>query len=189
MQFRSQLQHAWATAVETVGTFIGQALKARRGREDWLRFFALMSSALALREKRPAVPGTPSGSELFQELREHARQLNVVEVLGAFGLAMRTMTQPSAAMKDAHFYLIALDSAEKTVSVEGFKQNEADRASQRYLQQVERELLGKETTNDAVLVSVDSLELLQRAYPNYFLDTNVFIAALNEALSSGQKKA
>jgi hypothetical protein len=42
-----------------------------------------------------------------------------------------------------------------------------------------------------VLVSVDSIELLQRAYPNYFLDTNVFIAALTEAMNerAGKKAA
>jgi hypothetical protein len=33
MQLRSQYQHAWATAVETVGTFIGQALKSSIGPE------------------------------------------------------------------------------------------------------------------------------------------------------------
>lgn len=38
MQFRSPLQHAWATAVETVGTFVKQALKASEGKEEWLRF-------------------------------------------------------------------------------------------------------------------------------------------------------
>ena len=31
LQVRSQLQHAWATAVETVGTFIQQALKSSQG--------------------------------------------------------------------------------------------------------------------------------------------------------------
>lgn len=187
MQFRSQLQHAWATAVETVGTFIGQALKASRGREDWLRFFSLMGSAIALREKQPLVPNTPADrNALREELKQHAQLLNVEQVLQGFGFAMQTLTTPSAEMKDAHFYLVSLDSNEKTVTVEGFKQNEAEAASQRYLE-VERNLLGKEG-NDAVLVSVDSLELLQRAYPNYFLDTNVFIAALQEALSE-QKKA
>jgi len=50
VQLRSRLQHAWATAVETVGTFTQQALKSRQGEEAWLRFFALMSSAIALRE-------------------------------------------------------------------------------------------------------------------------------------------
>jgi len=188
MQFRSQLQHAWATAVETVGTFIGAALKSSKGREDWLRFFALMSTALAIREKRPLVPGTPTGKSLTKELRAHARQLNVVEVLRAYGIAMRTLSEPSARLKDAHYYLVALDSTAKTVTIEGFKQNEAEQASNRYLD-VEKKLLGQESTNDAVLVSVDSLESLERAYPNYFADTTVFITALNEALGGEQKKA
>src|ERR1019366_9744121 len=59
VQIRSQLQHAWATAVETVGTFIQQALKSSQGEEDWLRFFALMGSAIAYREHGELVPDTP----------------------------------------------------------------------------------------------------------------------------------
>ncbi len=39
MQIRSRYQHAWATAVETVGMFSGQALKSSLGSEDWRRFF------------------------------------------------------------------------------------------------------------------------------------------------------
>ena len=42
VQIRSQLQHVWATAVETVSAFTGQALKASHGGDDWRRFFALM---------------------------------------------------------------------------------------------------------------------------------------------------
>ncbi|PYT06740.1 MAG: hypothetical protein DMF60_08625 [Acidobacteria bacterium] len=52
-QLRSALQHAWATAVETVGTFTQQALKSNQGDQDWLRFFALMGSAIAMREGTP----------------------------------------------------------------------------------------------------------------------------------------
>src|SRR5439155_18826770 len=44
IQLRSKLQHAWATAVETVGIFTGHVLKSSQGPEDWLRFFALMGS-------------------------------------------------------------------------------------------------------------------------------------------------
>src|SRR5919204_46159 len=62
MQIRSRLQHAWATAVETVGAFTAQALKSSAGERDWLRFFALISAALAAREETPSVPETPSDS-------------------------------------------------------------------------------------------------------------------------------
>ena len=60
VQVRSNLQHAWATAVETTGTFIGQALKSSQGEADWLRFFCLMGSAIAIRENTNPVPDTPT---------------------------------------------------------------------------------------------------------------------------------
>ena len=41
MQLRSQLQHAWATSVEVVGTLIDQALKSSLGDPGWLRFSSL----------------------------------------------------------------------------------------------------------------------------------------------------
>ncbi|GAH08548.1 unnamed protein product, partial [marine sediment metagenome] len=47
LQIRTKLQHTWATAVETMGTFLGQALKSRQGDQEWLDFFALTSSAFA----------------------------------------------------------------------------------------------------------------------------------------------
>ena len=56
IQLRSRLHHAWATAVETVGTFSGQALKSSDGNEAWLRFFALMATELACTEGLPLSP-------------------------------------------------------------------------------------------------------------------------------------
>jgi hypothetical protein len=60
MQLRTRLQHAWATAVETVGTFRQQSLKSGIGDKEWLRFFALMGSVIALRERTPLVSDTPA---------------------------------------------------------------------------------------------------------------------------------
>lgn len=45
VQLRTGLQHAWATAVETVGTFLEQSLKSSQGSEQWLRFFSVVGSA------------------------------------------------------------------------------------------------------------------------------------------------
>ena len=66
VQLRSVMQHIWATAVETVGTFIRQALKSSQGEEDWLRFFALMGTAIALREKTHIVPDTPTEMRILK---------------------------------------------------------------------------------------------------------------------------
>ena len=54
IQFRSRLKHAWAAAVETVGTASGQALKSSEGDEGWLRFFVLMASEIAFSEGCPS---------------------------------------------------------------------------------------------------------------------------------------
>jgi hypothetical protein len=50
VQVRTQLQHSWATAVEAVGLFRREDLKAGRGDPDWLRLFKLMSAEFAVEE-------------------------------------------------------------------------------------------------------------------------------------------
>lgn len=109
MQIRSKNQHAWATAVETVGTFVQEALKSSMGSEQWLRFFALMSSVIAIREGTPTVPGTPvKRAELLEELAHLADELNVETRLKAYQAALRSFEEP--ADPDAHFYLLSLDA-------------------------------------------------------------------------------
>ena len=69
LQFRTHLQHLWATAVETMGVYTKQALKAGQGDDDIKRFFALTSSLLAMKESTALVPNTPtSWSELMDEI-------------------------------------------------------------------------------------------------------------------------
>lgn len=132
LQLRSPLQHAWATAVETVGTFLKQALKASQGHAEWLRFFALMGSALAFRERSSLVPGTPqTRRELVEELRKAAIALDVERRLESYGAALRTLEDPSAA--NADFFLLALNPTEGTVSISGYSRAKLDKATVDYL--------------------------------------------------------
>lgn len=181
IQLRSQYQHAWATAVETVGTFVKQALKSSIGEPDWLRFFSLMGSVIALRETSPLVPSTPETlAKLRDELRHYANKLNLVARLRTYGDALRTLGTEQPGLENSHFYLLELDPEENTLTVMGFKANEAEHASDMYLKAEERVKMNPIT--DAVLVSVDSLTALQRAYPNYFLDTRVFLQLVTQTL-------
>ena len=54
-----------------------------------------------------------------------------------------------------------------------------DEAERQYAR---REFEKKEGT-DAVLVSVSDVTALRRAYPNYFLDTSVFLETLDKFIS------
>ncbi len=182
IQLRSRYQHAWATAVETVGTFSGQALKSSLGNEEWQRFFALMASAIALREKSNLVPDTPSTRrDLLLELKHYASQLNVERRLREYSKALHRISNPSAEIANAHIYLLELDPSAGTLEISGFRASEREFAENKY---AEAEIRQKSRSGrDAVLVSVESVNSLHKAYPNYFADTRVFLELMTQAIS------
>lgn len=178
IQVRSQYQHAWATAVETVGTFQKQALKSSIGEARWLRFFALMGTAIALFEGTAPVDGTPANpTELADELQKLAAELDIVRRLRAYGNVLQHLEHEA----NADYYILLLDPGARSVSITGFGRRQLEAAQARYLE-VERSIQDRPGM-DAVLVSVDSVAALQRAYPNYFLDTSVFIELVQLVLA------
>lgn len=179
IQLRSALQHAWATAVEVVGTFTRQALKSSQGREDWLRFFALMSSAAALIEGTPTVPDTPQDrGELISELKRYTGALDVKSKLIQYGNVLQKVEESDE--KNARFFLMTLDSNQGQTTITGYKLRDLQRAQQDYLN-IERQIAST-TGAEAVLVAVESFSSLRRAYPNYFLDTKKFVDLIDRVL-------
>lgn len=178
LQVRSRIQHAWATAVETVGTFIQHSLKSSEGPDEWLRFFALCSSAFARTEGTPLAPNTPTNKrELNRTIRRMATELDVGRQLRAYGAALNiTMSDSDAA---SHYYILALDTSNEELRIYAYPKNQLTVATRQYLEieKKNREMAGAE----AVLVSADSLQSLRRAYPNYYLDTGVFLRELTQA--------
>jgi hypothetical protein len=179
IQMRTALQHAWATAVETVSTFTGQALKSNIGDADWKRFFVLMGSAIAAREKTPLVPGAPvEPAALVDELRALSKRLKVQRVLTSWSSAI-ALAERNVRMAGASMFLLVLDSTKRTIDVTGFRKNELKQASEEYL--LVETMTADQPEIQAVLVSVDSLSALRSAYPNYYLDTQAFLEALRYA--------
>lgn len=179
IQLRSRLQHAWATAVETVDVFTEQALKSNIGKASWKRFFALMGSAIAIREKQPLVQGTPINvSDLRQELLPLTHELKIESVLEGYSFVMTTIL---GRRKDAYMFLLVLDVIERTVEVSTFQSNELEKATARYLLK-EKEIANRPSVQ-AVLVQVSSIQALRTAYPNFYVDTTLFRKAIQQALS------
>ena len=175
MQLRSQTQHVWATAVETVGTFVQQALKSSQGEEEWLRFFALMGSALAIQERTALVPGTPDSlAELQREIKHYINKLDVKNRLENYRVALKVIDDTD--FEGTHFFVLKLNPPKKVVTVAGFSKRESKFASRYYLDS-EHELASV-PGGEAVMVSVDSASSLRRAYPNYFLDTRKLLELL-----------
>ncbi len=176
LQIRSRLQHAWATAVETVGTFLQHSMKSSMGPEDWLRFFAWSSSAFALVEGSPLVPNTPTAKrEVIREVRRMRRALEVDGQLQRFGEALEITEQQGP--RDAHFFLLSLVPGE--LSIWAYTKDALAEATRDYLDAEKRS--ANIEGAQAVLVAAESLKSLRRAYPNYYLDTRVFLDELRTA--------
>jgi len=176
VQIRSQLQHYWATAVETVGTFTRQALKASSGDSDWLRFFTLMGAAMAHLEDSQVVPGTPlDQADLQGELKHYAEKLDVVNSLNTYRATIQALQNEAG----AHYFLVVLDAPNQNVNITGYRKEDFVSASKDYLEK-EEDIRG--SGKNAVLVSADSTAQLERAYPNYFLDTHKFVEVLKKAI-------
>lgn len=171
IQIRTLLQHKWATAVEAAETFTGQALKSNQGSQDWRRFFALMSSVFAIREKSPTVPGTPRNiDELYAEIRKLDEDHHMAATFSGY----RAIFPQVEKQKEAKYFLVRLDPINRLVRVKGFKKNESQEANKRYTEAEKG--IEKDSAVRVVLVSVSSIASLQRAYPNYFLDTDAFLS-------------
>lgn len=182
VQLRSRLQHAWATSVETVGTFSQQALKSSQGQEEWLRFFALMGSAIALRENTSLVPGTPiTNRQLQDEIRELAQRLDVIKRLKLYTASLKIPERAGSAK--AKYFLLELAPSEMRIRITGYQASELEKAQGDYLT-AERRVIPAQSGMDAVLVSVDSISALKRAYPNYFFDTDYFMNTVEDILRS-----
>lgn len=180
IQIRTVVQHVWATAVEAVGAFTQQALKSAEGSQEWLRLFALMSSAIAASEGGASVPSAPSSAkELIDELRDVATRLDAVRLLRAYRATLDYVGQLKE--KSSKYFLVHFDRQENKVWVRGFAANASQPANLAYTQLESN----KKTGDNIVLVSVDSIRALRRAYPNYFLDTEQFANLLDGFLKEG----
>ena len=174
VQFRTRLQHAWASAVETVDALVGTQLKTSGpANGHWDRFFTLMGSVLAIEEGCPLVPGTPAALlELREEVRELVRVLDVEGSLFGLGGAIHVIPVPS----DAAWFLMTLDAVQRKVDIRAYGRRQFPDAQADYLR-LEEETEGQPGFQTCLL-STDSARALRRAYPNYFLDVSVFAQSL-----------
>ncbi len=180
IQLRSRSQHSWATAVEIVDTFTGDTLKVGAGDKDWKRFFALMGTAIAIRERKPLVPGTPTTKdELVSELRRSNTRLRVEHSFQMWRSAIHHLPLPKHS-PEAYFFLLFLDTEAGTFTVRDFRQDQQLGAQEAYTDAEKR--VEENPSAQAVLVSVDKISMIRIAYPNYAVDTEWFMKEVDRAV-------
>lgn len=176
IQVRTTLQHLWATALETMGLFTNQALKASYGEKETLRFFALIASLFAMKENMPVVPETPENiNDIIAEIKLLNAKHNYLSMLSAIQVAVVRVDEKIG--KRAGYYILILNYSTRRLSMKFYKPSQIDEATKQYNQ---IESTRAENKIDAVLVSVSSFASLRSAYPNYFSDINDFVTLVNE---------
>lgn len=162
IQLRTELQHAWATAVEAVGLVRREDLKSGQGSGPWRRFFELMSFEIAERER-----GSRSIDLIRrEELAELNLQINALSELRSYNQALKFTDAIDT--NRGGLFLINFDPSSKRATVSPYSKFQEGSAA---YNSEDRDL--RET--NAVLVEVDRVRDLKSAYPNYFLDVVAFI--------------
>lgn len=171
LQIRTQIQHAWATAVETMGTFLDHSLKSSEGPEKWLDFFTLASSAFAILESTPRISkfNHMSDQETFEELLKQEQELDVLNKLTGFRVAARHIKDDK---KKGQYHLVILDLDNMMARIQSYESREIQQANIDYSLVEARVNEGENL--QVVLVTSESIKALKKAYPSYFLDAELF---------------
>jgi putative GTP pyrophosphokinase len=183
LQIRTRLQHLWATAVETMGTFLGQALKSRQGSQDWLDFFALIASAFAYIENTPPIPKYKEYTEIdtSKEIKRINKQLGAVRKMKNLSTVVKFLSQK----KGHSFHLIILDSNAKTVFIQSYDRESLDKALSDYAKVEKEASEGK--LIEPVLVSAGKIDIVRKAYPSFFLDISEFLRIVKDIIKNKKK--
>lgn len=172
IQYRTHLQHLWATAVETMGLFTKEAIKSGQGSDDVKRFFVLVSALFAIKENQPIPPNVINDiDEIVSEIESLNAKNNYLDFLSGIRIAIDNQERNSNIEKIG-YYILILNYSTRRLQIKRFQSSEFEEANNIYNS---IESTRAETKIDAVLVRVSSFKDLQKAYPNYFSDIGEFI--------------
>jgi hypothetical protein len=162
-----------------MGIYLNQPLKSRKGDQEWLDFFALTSSAFSHLEKLSLVPrfSQLDAKSTFKEVASAEKKLEVLYKLNSFSLAADAIAKDKGR---GFYHLIVLNLSNRSVSIQSYTKDNFDHAKMEYAKVEESAAKGEKL--EPVLVAVGFINSFQRAYPNFFLDTNDFANKVGEII-------
>lgn len=175
LQYRTIVQHAWATAVEISDIVNRSRLKFSEANRDITRLFLLSSEILS--RSHEGMPGYCADVGLKDLLSEFTELEQKIHAIGRLrGLTSSNFRQFARSSK--LFILINFTEGPEagTIRAEGFAENR--RAVARYAD-LEKEF---GSTADVVLVGSGEQDAIKLAYTNYFSDASIFLELLDQGV-------
>ena len=176
VQIRTNMQHAWATAVESFEALMQTNFKRGKGRSEWLRFFALMGSVGAETENLSYTPMTGTNlNDIINEIKTLNDRHKIYDQLKKLQLLPFRQLSNNP---DGHYFLIISDFEKQRISIKGFNEKNLIDAANEY----EKAELKWQNDNSKyiVLVSVDSFKDLTKAFPNFWGKAEIFMEQVDK---------
>ena len=204
IQVRSSAQHAWATSVEIIDLFTGQAIKASMGLPDWRAFFLSASEQIQLIESIPfynQLSHDALAEEIYRRiahdrvksasnevitnltrLEQLESKLGIIRKFTGFAASLQAADDHLAEQQTSGYVLLSIDTELQEVDVKVFPEQQFAASSSMYLQ---AEIASASKPHISIaLVSSDAVGGIKEAYPNYFADSSQFVRYMSASVEA-----
>lgn len=170
IQYRTLVQHAWATANEVIGFVTDSEPKFGRGDKRVERFMAICSEIMARGlEGCPGPFPDMSPNDLIDAYEELEKELGLMKRLTSLKVAKLEMP------KRRHYILIF--NREGNLEVKEYTKNQRALAALFHIEE-------EQPDSNVVLVGASSPEEVQFAFRNYFSNTTDFLRMIAEGITA-----
>jgi hypothetical protein len=170
IQYRTVIQHAWATAVEVIGFITSSQPKFQKGDTRYEKAMALASEILARKhEQRNGPFPSLENKELVKQFIDLEKELNLLNTL-------RGLKEIDTEVSERKNVILIFTPG-----------GELETKTYRSAPEALRDLFKLESERqdcDIVLVKADTSEEIRFAFKNYFSDTKDFVDLLENACRS-----
>ena len=170
LQYRTQVQHAWATAVEVVTQLTDNEPKFGRGDPRHIRLFCLASEILARTcETRKSCLPRLSERELLEEFDKLDAEIEVIQML----VNLNAYHWIEGKADQAKHVILRLAKDQKDVQLQQFDLELEASAALIELEKAHPE-------DDIVLVGAETIAEVTSAFRNYFKDVGAFLKLIRK---------